>query len=177
MQAPEHVRLDKWLWAVRLYKSRSLATTACNGGHVKIGGNNAKPSRDVHVGDTILVEKAGDIIPQIVRVTEKAQTTHPQSVFPTVCPTCGTGLYLDADEVNLWCPNAACPAKLERNVLHYLECIGVMGIGSGIVEKVGRKVKGFRRGDHVVLSYQSCGQCRPCRQGRPGRRAPGRRAF
>lgn len=39
--------------------------------------------------------------------------------------------------------------------------------GSGIVEQVGRKVKGFRPGDHVVLSYQSCGQCRPCRQGRP----------
>jgi D-arabinose 1-dehydrogenase-like Zn-dependent alcohol dehydrogenase len=39
--------------------------------------------------------------------------------------------------------------------------------GSGIVEKVGRKVKGFKAGDHLVLSYQSCGQCRPCRQGRP----------
>jgi aryl-alcohol dehydrogenase len=39
--------------------------------------------------------------------------------------------------------------------------------GSGIVEQVGRKVKGFRRGDHVVLSYQSCGHCRSCRQGRP----------
>ena len=59
MQAPEHVRLDKWLWAVRLYKSRSLATTACNGGHVKIGGNNAKPSRDVHVGETITALAGG----------------------------------------------------------------------------------------------------------------------
>ena len=39
--------------------------------------------------------------------------------------------------------------------------------GAGVVEGVGRKVKGFRPGDHVVLSYQSCGQCRPCRQGRP----------
>ncbi len=39
--------------------------------------------------------------------------------------------------------------------------------GAGVVERVGRKVKGFRPGDHVVLSYQSCGQCRPCRQRRP----------
>jgi aryl-alcohol dehydrogenase len=39
--------------------------------------------------------------------------------------------------------------------------------GAGIVEQVGRKVKSIRRGDHVVLSYESCGQCRPCRGGRP----------
>jgi Zn-dependent alcohol dehydrogenase len=39
--------------------------------------------------------------------------------------------------------------------------------GSGVVERVGRQVNGFRPGDHVVLSYQSCGQCRPCRHGHP----------
>ena len=39
--------------------------------------------------------------------------------------------------------------------------------GAGVVEQVGRKVKGFKAGDHVVLSYESCGQCRPCRLGRP----------
>lgn len=45
--------MDKWLWAVRLYKSRSLAIAACNAGHVKVGGNCVKPSRDVHPGDVI----------------------------------------------------------------------------------------------------------------------------
>jgi ribosome-associated heat shock protein Hsp15 len=53
MQAPERVRMDKWLWAVRLYRSRSLATEACNAGHVKIGGSSVKPSRDVRVGEVI----------------------------------------------------------------------------------------------------------------------------
>ena len=53
VHTPESVRIDKWLWAVRLYKSRSLASGACNAGHVKIGGANVKPSRDVHADDVI----------------------------------------------------------------------------------------------------------------------------
>lgn len=39
--------------------------------------------------------------------------------------------------------------------------------GAGVVERVGKKVKSVKRGDHVVLSYESCGRCRPCRKGRP----------
>ncbi len=53
MQPLLEVRLDKWLWAVRLYKSRSLATAACQGGHVKIAGQTAKPARGVRVGEVI----------------------------------------------------------------------------------------------------------------------------
>jgi len=55
MHTSQSVRIDKWLWAVRLYKSRSLAAAACNAGHVKIGGNAVKPSRDVRVNEEIAV--------------------------------------------------------------------------------------------------------------------------
>ena len=55
MPDSDSVRIDKWLWAVRLYKSRSLATEACHAGHVKIDGNNVKPSRDARVGEQITV--------------------------------------------------------------------------------------------------------------------------
>jgi len=47
------VRIDKWLWAVRLYKSRSLAATACSAGKVRIANEPIKPSRSVRVGDVI----------------------------------------------------------------------------------------------------------------------------
>jgi ribosome-associated heat shock protein Hsp15 len=47
------VRLDKWLWVARLYKTRGLATDACRKGWVQIGGQTAKPSREVRVGDNV----------------------------------------------------------------------------------------------------------------------------
>ena len=59
MSAPESVRIDKWLWAVRLYKTRSLATEACKAGHVAVDGHPVKPARDVRVGETITA-RTGD---------------------------------------------------------------------------------------------------------------------
>ncbi len=47
------IRLDKWLWTVRLFKTRSQATEACKGGKIKMSGVNAKPSKDIKVGDQI----------------------------------------------------------------------------------------------------------------------------
>jgi len=49
----EAVRLDKWLWAIRAFKTRSLATEACKGGRIKIEGVPAKASREIKIGDII----------------------------------------------------------------------------------------------------------------------------
>lgn len=53
----EEARVDKWLWAVRVFKTRSIATEACKKGRVAIGGTVVKPSRMIHVGDVVSVRK------------------------------------------------------------------------------------------------------------------------
>ena len=55
----EKLRLDKYLWAIRLFKTRSLATTACNGGKVKYQEEQAKPGKNVHAGDVYDVRTEG----------------------------------------------------------------------------------------------------------------------
>src|SRR5436190_23990333 len=67
MTPPQSVRIDKWLWAVRLYKTRTLAADACRRGDVLVNEQPAKPSRDVRIGE-IISAKTGHIT-RTVRVT------------------------------------------------------------------------------------------------------------
>jgi ribosome-associated heat shock protein Hsp15 len=58
MTAPnDRVRIDKWLWAARFYKTRSLATDAVTGGKVEVNGERAKPARLVRIGDDVVVRQ------------------------------------------------------------------------------------------------------------------------
>jgi ribosome-associated heat shock protein Hsp15 len=67
MNAPQEVRIDKWLWAVRLYKTRTLAAAACRGGHVTIGGAHVKPSRFIRIAE-VITARTGDLT-RTVKVT------------------------------------------------------------------------------------------------------------
>ncbi len=51
------MRIDKWLWAARFFKTRSLATEAVAAGHVRVGGARVKPARELHVGDTVEIRR------------------------------------------------------------------------------------------------------------------------
>ena len=59
MVSAETARVDSWLWAIRLYKTRSLATAACRAGHIRVGGDRAKAAQPVRVGDEIRARIAG----------------------------------------------------------------------------------------------------------------------
>ncbi|MBK7700770.1 MAG: RNA-binding S4 domain-containing protein [Saprospiraceae bacterium] len=66
------VRLDKWLWAVRLFKSRTMATDACKAGKIKLNGHSLKPSYLITVGETIEVKKNGfNLIFKVNQLLEK----------------------------------------------------------------------------------------------------------
>ena len=70
--AEPSVRVDSWIWAVRLTKTRSQAAAACRGGHVKVNGTPAKPAQHVTVGDEVRLRIAGrDRIVEVVQVLTK----------------------------------------------------------------------------------------------------------
>jgi len=56
---PEYVRLDKWLWSVRVFKTRADATEACRGSAIKVNDQSAKPATKIRIGDTLKIRKRG----------------------------------------------------------------------------------------------------------------------
>lgn len=72
MSGNDKLRIDKWLWAVRIFKTRSLATEACKAGRVKVGGNSVKPSYVVKVDDELSVQKGVERkLLKVVQLIEK----------------------------------------------------------------------------------------------------------
>lgn len=70
----EEVRIDKYLWAIRAFKTRTEAADACNGGKIRLNGNDVKPSKPVHIGDTLTVRKGSVLYTyRAVALTDKRQ--------------------------------------------------------------------------------------------------------
>lgn len=96
-------------------------------------------SRDIRIGDTVVVQKAGDIIPEIVSsVASKRDGTEKEFSFPEHCPSCGETLFYDSEEEGtgaIRCLNAACPAQLERRLVHFASkgAMNIEGMGPSVV--------------------------------------------
>lgn len=68
----DRTRVDKWTWAIRLYKTRSDATDACRGGHIKVNGTTAKPATTVSIGDRVSARVHGtERIVEVVQIIDK----------------------------------------------------------------------------------------------------------
>ncbi|WP_448874027.1 RNA-binding S4 domain-containing protein [Desulfobulbus propionicus] len=72
------VRIDKWLWAARFFKTRSLASQAVSGGHVTLNGNRVKPARTVQIGDMLVIR--WDYLEFTVRILELSERRGPATV-------------------------------------------------------------------------------------------------
>jgi ribosome-associated heat shock protein Hsp15 len=77
MSAAGPVRLDKWLWAARFYKTRSLATAAIGAGNVRVAGERVKPARDVKPGDELQIRRGDDVMDVVVRELSSARGPAP----------------------------------------------------------------------------------------------------
>ena len=91
--------------------------------------------RDIRIGDTVTVQKAGDIIPEVVSVdTSKRPKDALPYEMPTVCPSCGEPVYRD-DEAAVRCTNSACPAQLRRTLEHFAsrDAMNIDGMGEAVV--------------------------------------------
>ena len=66
MSDGDAIRLDKWLWAARFYKTRSLATAAVTGGDVRVGGERVKPARMIRSGDRVQVQRGDQVLDAVV---------------------------------------------------------------------------------------------------------------
>lgn len=94
--------------------------------------------KDIRIGDTVIVYKAGDIIPAVLRVVEsKRQKQEPMSI-PTSCPSCGSELLHYEDEVALRCINPHCPAQIMNRLEHFAsrDAMNITGLGTSVVEKL-----------------------------------------
>lgn len=92
--------------------------------------------KDIRIGDTIVVQKAGDVIPAVVRVVEEKRLgTEKMVKMPSHCPECGTDLVKQVGEVALRCLNDHCPAKLRRGIEHFVSrtAMNIDGLGTSII--------------------------------------------
>ena len=95
--------------------------------------------KDIRIGDTIVVQKAGDVIPEILEVKKKKRAgTEKVFEMPKVCPVCGAPVVREEGEAVSRCIGIECPAKLVRNIIHFVsrDCMNIDGLGDKIIEQL-----------------------------------------
>lgn len=94
--------------------------------------------KDLKIGDTVIIQKAGDVIPEVVGVVKEKRTGNEKDfIMPRKCPVCGADAIREDGEAAVRCIGIECPAKQYRNILHFAsrEAMNIMGLGDSIIEE------------------------------------------
>ena len=95
--------------------------------------------KDLKIGDTVVIQKAGDVIPEVVEVKKQKRTGNEKEFeMPKVCPVCGAQAIREEGESALRCTGIECPAKLYRNLVHFAsrEAMNIEGLGESIIKQL-----------------------------------------
>jgi len=99
-------------------------------------------AKDIHLNDTVILYKAGDIIPRVARVLLEKRSKESQAlIIPKVCPVCGSKLVHLEEEVALRCINPQCPAQIQTGLTHFVsrDAMNIAGVGPRVVEQLFEK--------------------------------------
>jgi DNA ligase (NAD+) len=94
--------------------------------------------KDIREGDTVLIERAGDVIPYVVRVTQPADPRAEEFQMPTYCPVCGGAIVHEEGEVAYLCVNVNCPARMRESIRHFASknCVNIDGLGDKLTAQL-----------------------------------------
>ena len=113
--------------------------------------------KDIRIGDHVILQKAGDVIPEVVRpIPEKRTGTEREYLMPANCPVCGTPIVRDEGAVRYYCPNVLCPARVGQEYGHFAGRGGmdIEGAGWAVLEQLLQRGLVKRRGDFYRLNVE-----------------------
>ena len=113
--------------------------------------------RDIRIGDTVIVEKSGEIIPQVVSVLkEKRRGGEKRFSMPKICPVCGSDAVKTEGEVAIRCDNVSCKAQIEQRILHFASrnAMDIEGLGEAVVKQLVEKKMVRDYGDIYYLNFE-----------------------
>lgn len=93
--------------------------------------------KNIHIGDTVIIRKAGEIIPEVLSVAKYAENTAPFE-FPEFCPSCNSKVVRESDEAAVRCTNTDCPAQLLRHLIHFVsrDAMDIDGLGLAVLSQL-----------------------------------------
>jgi DNA ligase (NAD+) len=111
--------------------------------------------KDIRVGDTVVLQKAGDVIPEVVRpLVDRRTGDEREWDIPPTCPVCGTGVVRDEGAVRHYCPNLACPARVSQEFGLFAGGMDMEGAGWHVLEQLLQRGLVRRRGDFYRLTIE-----------------------